>query len=423
MSTSSIAHASSASAPVSRRDQWRITNTLFVVQSLFGAAMIATFTVTSIVAAQLSGLESLAGLPATLVLGGRALIGYPVGWIMDHYGRRQGFVLAYGLAVLGSLWSAWAIVQLSFWQFCLGATLLGMGRGISEQTRYAAAEVHPPEGRARVIGLLVWAGTIGSVGGPLLVGPTGRWAESYGVDAKVGPFVLSVLIAIIALLLTFVFLRPDPLQISRQLGYEPKGKEANQSARSLREIFANPTLRLAVASLVIGQLVMTMIMVITPLHMTHHQHDLQAVSWVLMGHTLGMFGLAPLTGWLIDRLGRLTMIIAGGLILVVASLLAPFSATLAYLIPALFLLGLGWNFTFIAGSSLMADALAANERGRAQGFSESLVAVASGAGSLGAGAAFAYGDMILVCAIGLACSLAFVAATMWMTQRQPVTTT
>jgi MFS family permease len=422
MSTSSLAQSSSTNIPVSRRDQWRITSTLFVVQSLFGAAMIATFTVTSIVAAQLSGLESLAGLPATLVLGGRALIGYPVGWIMDHYGRRPGFVLAYGLAVLGSLWSAWAIVQLSFWQFCLGSTLLGMGRGITEQTRYAAAEVHPPEGRARVIGLLVWAGTIGSVVGPLLVGPTGQWAEQYGLDAKMGPFVLSAAIALISLLLIFFFLRPDPLQVSRQLGYEPKGTESNQSARSLREIFANPTLRLAVASLVIGQLVMTMIMVITPLYMTHHQHDLQAVSWVLMGHTLGMFGLAPLTGWLIDRLGRLTMIITGGLVLVVASLMAPFSATLVYLIPALFLLGLGWNFTFIAGSSLMADALAANERGRAQGFSESLVAVASGAGSLGAGAVFAYGDMILVCAIGLACSLAFVAATMWITQRQLVAT-
>jgi MFS family permease len=412
-----------STSPITRQDQWRITGTLFAVQSLFGAAMIATFTVTSIVAAQLSGFESLAGLPATLVLGGRALIGYPVGWIMDNYGRRPGFVLGYFLTTVGSLWSAWAIYQLSFWQFCLGATLMGMGRGISEQTRYAAAEVHPPASRAKVIGLLVWAGTIGSVGGPLLVGPMGRLAQSYGLAAETGPFLASLVIAATATLLTFLLLRPDPLQISRQLGYEPKQTHSAQAGRPLAEIFANPNLRLAVASLVIGQLVMTMIMVITPLHMAHHQHDLQAVSWVLMGHTLGMFGLAPLTGWLIDRLGRLTMIMTGGLVLVVASLLAPLSTGFFYLIIALFLLGLGWNFTFIAGSSLMSDSLAASERGRAQGFSESLVALASGAGSLGAGAAFAYGDMLLVSAIGLACSLAFMAAALWASQRRLVATT
>ncbi|MCL4859669.1 MAG: MFS transporter [Caldilineaceae bacterium] len=402
--------------------RWRITGTLFAVQSLFGGAMIATFIVTSIVAARLSGLESLAGLPATLVLGGRALIGYPVGWIMDHYGRRPGFVLGYLLAVIGAIWCALAIGQFSFWQFCLGAALMGMGRGISEQTRYAAAEIYAPAQRARVIGLLVWAGTIGSVGGPLLVGPTSRMAEQFGFDAQSGPFWATAVVAAVAMLLTFIFLRPDPLHISRQLGYDAQQGEADGSARPLREIFAGAPLRLAVAALVIGQLVMTLIMVITPLHMAHHQHNLEAISWVLMGHTLGMFGLAPVTGWLIDRVGRLSMIMAGGLILAVSSLMAPLATGVLFLSVALFLLGLGWNFTFIAGSSLMSSSLAPTERGRVQGFSESLVALASGAGSLGTGAAFAYGGMVLVGAIGLACSLAFMAGALWAAQGRKLAT-
>lgn len=402
---------------ISARDRFRITGTLFVVQSLFGAAMIATFTVTTIVAARLSGFESLAGLPGTLLLGGRALIGYPIGWIMDKHGRRPAFVLGYLLATVGAIWSAWAILQFSFWQFCLGTMLLGMGRGISEQTRYAAAEIYAPAQRARVIGLLVWAGTLGSVGGPLLVGPSSRLATMYGLQAEIGPFWVSILIAATAMVLTFLFLRPDPLVASRQLGFDPKPARDDTRARPIGEIFRKPTLRLALASLVIGQLVMTMIMVITPLHMTHHAHGLEDVSWVLMGHTLGMFGLAPLTGWLIDRLGRFTMIMAGGLVLVVASLMTPLSSGVLYLMVALFLLGLGWNFTFIAGSSLMSESLAANERGRAQGFSESLVALASGAGSLGTGAAFAFGGIVLVAAIGLACSLAFMAGALWAAQR------
>jgi MFS family permease len=249
---------------VSRTVQWRITGTLFVVQSLFGAAMIATFTVTSIVAAQLSGWESLAGLPATLVLGGRALIGYPVGWIMDRYGRRPGFVLGYALAVVGALISGYAITQRSFWAFCLGAAFMGMGRGISEQTRYAAAEVYLPQHRAKVIGLLVWAGTIGSVGGPLLVEPLGKLATDYGFAIYVGPFGAAALIAMLATLLTYLFLRPDPMLIGRRLGNEPARVTEATAARPMSDYFANERLRLAVASLVIGQLVMTMIMVITP---------------------------------------------------------------------------------------------------------------------------------------------------------------
>src|SRR5215213_6956318 len=107
-----------STSPITDQVRWRITGTLFTVQSLFGGAMIATFTVTTIVAAQLSGWESLAGLPPTLVMGGRALIGYPVGRIMDQYGRRTGFVIGYLLATLGAIWSALAIMQGSFVQFC-----------------------------------------------------------------------------------------------------------------------------------------------------------------------------------------------------------------------------------------------------------------------------------------------------------------
>lgn len=401
---------------VSPAIQRRITWTLFIVQSLFGAAQFVTFTLTSIVATRLSGLESLAGIPATLVLGGRSFIGYPVGWVMDRYGRRPGFVLGYGLGIVGAVISVFAVLHLSFWQFCLGSLFLGMGRGISEQTRYAAAEVYPPARRAFIIGVLIWAGTVGSILGREIVGPSTALAEQYGVDTQVGPYAASVVLAILAMVITYLFLRPDPRDVGLQLSPASTHK-ADGPTRPLREIFASRQLQLAVAAMVIGQLIMTLIMVITPLHMAHAHHELSAISSVQLAHTLGMFGLAFVTGWLVDRFGQVSIIVVGGLILAVSSILTPVSNNAWVLALALFLLGLGWNFCFTAGSSLMANGVESHERGRAQGFSESLVALASGAGSLGTGPAFAYGGIITVCVIGLICTLIFLAITFWLTQQ------
>jgi MFS family permease len=186
----------------------------------------------------------------------------------------------------------------------------------------------------------------------------------------------------------------------------------------LTKIFSQPAVLLAVAAMTIGQLVMALIMVITPLHMDHNNHSTESVSLVIMAHTLGMFGLSSVTGWLIDRYGRIPLIVAGAAILIIAGILAPLSVAVPNLAVALFLLGLGWNFCFIAGSSLLADALAARERARAQGASEVLVSLATGVGSLGTGAVFDQGGMTAVAAVGIALSLLLVAALFWFNRLQ-----
>ena len=163
--------------------------------------------------------------------------------------------------------------------------------------------------------------------------------------------------------LTFMLLRPDPMDLGTALaaaeaeasGDEGSGRSSAGSnravvRRSLRAIFAGPSVRLALMAMIIGQLVMTMIMVITPLYMKSLGYGIQEISLVIMAHTVGMFALSSVTGWLIDRHGRLTMIVAGALILALASVMAPLSSLLVILMAALFLLGLGWNFCFIAGS-------------------------------------------------------------------------
>jgi MFS family permease len=401
--------------------RWRITAGLFLSQSFFSAAMIASFTLMPIIAAQLTGNDSAAGVPNTVTLLGRALFAYPVGWLMDRAGRRIGLSLGYLFGVLGAALSVWGVIEGSFIAFCLGAGLAGMGRGASDQARYIAAEIYPLERRARIMGLIVFASTAGAVGGPLLVDVSGRWVRAYGLVATAGPYVAAAALMALALALTVALLRPDPLHIGRALADSQPHQLDARAGRPLSRIFADGAVRLAVVAMVVSQLVMTLIMVITPLHMNHQGHGAQLISLVIMAHTLGMFGLSSVTGWLIDRFGRVAMIILGAAVLIVASLLTPTVTAVPWLAAALFLLGLGWNFCFIAGSSLLSGALGAQERGRTQGASEVLVALASGAGSLGTGAIFQHGGIVMVSAVGLAFALLLVAVMAWGARRPSLT--
>ena len=405
-------------ATVSPSTRQRLTGALFLSQSLFSAAMIAAFTLTPILAAELGGSDNVAGVPNTLTLLGRAAAAYPIGWLFDKVGRRLGLSIGFALALAGAVLTVWSVMNVSFIGFCAGAALMGMGRGGSDQARYVAAEIQTADRRAKVIGLIVFAGTVGAVGGPLLVGPSARLAEAWDFLGDTGPYLAAIGLYAVGLLTIFLFLRPDPKQISQALEAENPDKEPDVPARPLTKIFIQPTVLLAVAAMAIGQLVMALIMVITPLHMDHHNHSTESVSFVIMAHTLGMFGLSSVTGWLIDRYGRIPLIVAGAALLIVSGILAPLSVALVNLAVALFLLGLGWNFCFIAGSSLLADALAARERARAQGASEVLVSLATGVGSLGTGAVFNQGGMTAVAAVGIALSLFLFAVLFWFNRLQ-----
>jgi MFS family permease len=148
-------------------------------------------------------------------------------------------------------------------------------------------------------------------------------------------------------------------------------------------------MQLATATLIFAQVAMVMVMVVTPVHMHGHHHELSAISLVIMAHTLGMFGLSFVTGWLVDRYGRPRIIAGGGLFLAVSCFIAPFSHDVLWLSIALFLLGLGWNLCFIAGSALLFDVLRHEERGRIQGLTDTMVNVSSGVGNFCSGLVFA----------------------------------
>jgi MFS family permease len=369
---------------------------LFFAQGLFTAAVIAAFTLSPIIAANLAGSDSAAGVPSTLTLVGRALVAYPAGWLMDRVGRRRGLSLGFLLGIGGALVAAAAVLQNSFLGFLAGALLLGAMRGFAEQGRFVAAEVYPVAQRARIIGIIVAAGTLGAIGGPLLVDPAEQWTLLRGLPGGMGPFLIAGFLLLLGLLTVFIFVRPDPLDIGRSLdGVQPLEHQNGLPSIDMRLILRRPALRLAILAMTIGQLVMTLLMVVTPLYMNHHDQGTKMISWVIMAHTLGMYGLSGVSGWLVGRFGRVSMIVAGTLTLILSAVLAPFAAGIPLLALALFLLGLGWNLCYVAGSALVSDSVSADERGRVQGASEALVAIGSGVGSLGAGVLFQWSGSFL----------------------------
>jgi predicted MFS family arabinose efflux permease len=256
---------------------------------------------------------------------------------------------------------------------------------------------------------VVFAGTVGAVGGPALVGPLGLLAESLGLPALAGPMLGGTLLFAIGGLLIALMLRPDPREIARQLAAnEPVAPGAPLElapARAFGEVLRGSLPQLALASMVIGQAVMILVMSVTSLHMHNHEHGLGDISLVIAAHTLGMFGLSMVTGRLADRIGRPLTIALGALLLIAGALIAPVSLLTPWLALALFLVGLGWNLCYIGGSTLLSDAITPAERGRVQGASDLLINLASAGGSLTSGlilARLGYGPL---CLIGAALSL------------------
>src|SRR5215212_1610868 len=364
----------------------QIVTTLFITQCLGSAALLANATVNAIVGATLSGRDDLAGLPGTLLLIGAAGAAPWAGRLMQRQGRRPGLALGFFVGMAGMIIGGGAIISHSFALFLLGLLLIGAARGAVDQSRYAAADAQLPDRRARAISTVVFAGTIGAVAGPKLVGPSGNLLGGMGLPALVGPMWIGALLFGLAGLLIVMLLRPDPRDLARAIAASHSDtRQSSGPARPLGQIMRVPAAQVALAAMVTGQVVMVLIMSVTALHMHHHQHNLDDAGTVLMAHTLGMFGLSVLTGPLADRLGRPLTIAGGALLLFAGSLLAPVSLLTGWLALALFLVGLGWNLCYIAGSSLLADILAPAERGQVQGTTELIVSLASAASSLGSG--------------------------------------
>jgi MFS family permease len=398
----------------------KITFILFVEQSLASAGFIAAATLTSIVGAKLSHQPNWAGVPTAVYLLAGAFSAFAWGYVMDVIGRRGGLTLGLALGVIGSGFTIYAIIQSSFGWFLFGMVFMGVANAAVTLGRFAAAEVNPPDMRGRAISNVVIGGTFGAVFGPALVGPIGNWIKPIAGDELAGAYVVSLVLFAIGMITVFFGLRPDPREIGREVAEKyPEAAAISGHVRGVLEVLRQPAALTAVIAMALGQMVMVLVMVITSLHMRDHHHNLADISIVISSHTFGMYAFSIISGRLADRYGRGRIILIGSTTLILACVAATLSPDVLPLGVALFLLGLGWNFCFVAGSALLADQLSQQERSRMQGFSDLLVGLSSAIGSLSSGLIFAavgYNTMAYISAAAALIPLIVVA--IWM-QKKP----
>jgi MFS family permease len=368
----------------------KITLTLFAAQGLGSAGFIAAATIAALVGAELSGVAAWAGVPSATFLLGSALAAYLWGLAMDALGRRGGLALGLLTGVVGAAIASAAVVMASFALLLLGLVFMGSAHAALQLGRFVAAEVEAPLRRGRAVANVVLGGTVGAIMGPLMVGPMGLWAMRLGLPELSGPYLASLAMFALAAAVIFALLRPEPKLLASELSARyPETGLTGGPARALPTLARDPAVMTATLTMVIGQAVMVMLMVITALHMSHHHHPLTSISLVISSHTLGMYAFSVLSGQLADRWGRRPTIALGASTLALASLAATLSPAVPPLAVALFLLGLGWNLLFVGGSSLLSDSLSAAERSRSQGFNDLLIGLSSAAASLGSGVVFA----------------------------------
>lgn len=397
-----------------RRTRWA----LFASVALGSTGHIAAVTVAAIVGQDLLGTATLAGAPGAAVVFGAAFGAIALSGIMSRRGRRLGLTTGYLLGIVGALIATAAVMLRSFPLLIVGTFVIGFGNSSNNLSRYAAADLVAPARRAVAIGLVVWGSTVGGIVGPWLVPIAGNLAIGAGLPRYVGPFLVPVAFVSLAAALTFRFLRPDPFALAHHTNIR---RSTDAPALPVREILARPAVLAAIVALMAGQATMVLIMTMTPLHLIAHNHGLEAVGVVISGHVAGMFALAPLSGWISQRIGNIRTIFLGTAVLAGASLLAglapPESDEILFV--ALFLLGWGWNLGFVAGSAMLSAGVELAARARVQGIADAIIWTTSAFASLGSGVVVAAAGFSTLGFLGVA----FVLAPVWLllTRRHVIT--
>jgi MFS family permease len=384
------------SADATRR---RLQTSLIVGVGLGSTGYIAAITVATIVAKDLSGGSAFAGLPGAAIVLGSATASQLLSRFMVRHGRRAGLTLGYGIGAAGAVGAGAAVILGSFPLFLLSTVFMGCANASNQLSRYTAADMYDETKRATAIGLVVWGSTFGAVVGPNLVMIAGDAAEIFSLPRLAGTYGVPIIFVTAAALLTLVSLRPDPASLAPVTVAEKPGGGA-----SVAQIVARPRVFAAIIALVIGQVVMVLVMTMTPLHMADHGHGLDAVGLVISGHTFGMFALSPLSGRLASRFGTPLVIAAGLAVLAFSSALAavapPDGGVILFV--ALFLLGWGWNLGFVAGSALLTEGLSISERTRLQGVTDALIWSSAAAAALGSGVVVAVASYTALGLLGAA---------------------
>ena len=390
--------------------QQKVVKTLAGAQVLSGIGVAGTVAAGSLLVASISNSETLAGLAQTSAVLGAAALALPLARITAKGGRRAALSVGYFTGFVGSIFAIWGGTSRNLALMLIGTFLVGAASAAGYQARFAAIDLATDVTRAKQLSFVVWGSTIGAVAGPNLMQPAGNFAENIGLPRLVGPYLISATTLALAAVVIALFLKPDPYLLANKSNSLEANKGSTKEA--LAHIRRNPSALFAIAAIAIGHIAMVSVMVMTPVHMAHVDVTLSVIGLVISVHVLGMYAFSPVVGSLSDRLGRVRVIQIGLAILLLSTLISGFAqASDAYTLGVgLFLLGLGWSCTLIAGSALLSESVETNFAASSQGASDLVMNLAGAGGGAMAGViigTLSYGWLCFTAAI----PVAFLAAT------------
>ena len=394
--------------------QARTVGVLVAGQVLAGLGQGATLAIGAIIANEIAG-AAFSGAAATASTLGAAIAAIPLARLAQRFGRRPALALGATIAAVGSITTVIATGLVLFPLLLVGFAFLGVGTAVGLQARVAATDAAAPERRGRDLSLVVWSTTIGAVVGPNLFGPGELIQDAWGLPQHTGSFVIAIAAQIVAALLYFIALRPDPLFLGRSTtvdGVTVKDPGIIKSQRALT---------FAIATIAVSHAVMVSVMSMTPVHLVSHGATLSFVGITISLHVAGMFALSPVFGWASDRWGRLPVIFSGhGMLAASVIIIGVAPLDMVAVTVALALLGTGWSAATVAGSALVSDLVTGDKRLVVQGRTDSIMSLSGAIGGASAGVVLA-----LVGYSGLAWTagvlvLGMVAAALVMSSRQAI---
>ncbi|TQJ99658.1 sugar phosphate permease [Bacillus sp. SJZ110] len=408
------------SSPEKQKSLYKRTLIVVSISQIFGGAGLAAgVTVGALIAQQMLGTDAFAGLPSALFTLGSAGSALIVGRLSQRYGRRTGLSAGFMIGGLGAIGVIMAAIINSIFLLFISLLIYGAGTATNLQARYAGTDLANHKQRATAVSITMVFTTFGAVAGPSLVNVMGDFALSIGVPSLAGPFILAAAAYILAGVVLFIMLRPDPLVIARTIeaaNEEPGDKghlAATEHTENKKGIIVGATV------MILTQIVMVAIMTMTPVHMRHHGHDLGAVGLVIGFHIGAMYLPSLVTGVLVDRLGRTAMAISSGTTLLLAGVIAAFAPgdSMVLLVIALSLLGLGWNFGLISGTALIVDSTDSATRAKTQGTVDVLIALSGAAGGALSGMIVAGSSYLALSFTGGILSLLLIPVVVWFRGR------
>jgi MFS family permease len=331
---------------------------LFCCQALMNAVMAGQVVMSALVGHSLAVDKAVTTLPMAIQMAATMAASIPAGIVFARLGRRAGFWLGCGGAILGSLTFALGIWKGSFLIYCLGAVPAGLGFGISQHLRFAAAEVAAPAARPRAIALVMTGGVVAAVIGPEIVKRTNALVLPY---IFVGTYLSMLALPLLAAMLLAAARLPPP---------PPRHVVPVQ----IRAILARPTFVVAATAGIVGYGAMNLVMASTPLQMMLCGFGVDPSADVIRWHSIAMYLPGFVTGRLIQRYGAHAVIMAGGFVTLGCVMVnVAFPPLFATFLIALMLLGLGWNFMFVGATALLTQAHDTQERVRVQATNDFIV--------------------------------------------------